>query len=65
MRDRSLSVLLHVAAPTSFLILGEQAQRLTSDMESSEESVALKDIKLTNSAVLGRDTYDLHWQQRK
>jgi hypothetical protein len=41
MRDRSLSVLLPVAASTSFLILGEEAQRLTSDMESSEESVAL------------------------
>jgi hypothetical protein len=65
MRDRSLSVLLHVAASTSFLILGEQAQRLTSDMESSEESVALKGIELTNSAVLERDTYDLHGQQRK
>ena len=65
MRDRSLSVLLHVSASTSFLILGEQAQRLTSDMESSEESVALKGIEPTNSAVLERDTHDLHGQQRK
>jgi hypothetical protein len=65
MRDRSLSVLLHVAAPTSFLILGEQAQRLTSDMESSEESVAPKGIEPTNSAVLERDTHDWHGQQRR
>src|SRR5271155_5479000 len=52
MRDRSLSVLLHLAASTAFLILGEQAQRLTSDTESSEESVALKGIEPTNSTVL-------------
>src|ERR1700733_13636310 len=65
MRGRALSVLLHVAASTAFLILDEQAQRLTSDMESSEGSVALKGIELTNSAVLERDTHDLHGQQRK
>src|ERR1700677_1324785 len=65
MRDRSLSVLLHLAASTAFLILGEQAQRLTSDTESSEESVALKGIEPTNSTVLERDTHDLQGQQRK
>src|ERR1700734_1127849 len=35
------------SASTSFFILGEQVQRLTSDMESSEEAVALEGIEPT------------------